>query len=568
MRLTGRLLTGLAAVLVGAALAGPGHAATTARNPIAAENALPGTAAWNTVQAPFRYVEGYASEVSVMPGETVHFHVQTEPAARYRIYIYRLGWYGGLGGRLMTCLPSCETDEQGAPQPVTPFDPATGLNRPNWPVTDTFTIPADWVSGYYTVRLILTTGPGSRAGSTVPLIVRALPTRASTILVDAPVNTWQAYDSWGGRSLYTFRNGYGSNRVAFDRPYVHGEQDMFEWEYQAVRYLEREGYDVSYTTDVDVDRDPGELLRHRLFMMIGHNEYWTKVMRDGIEAARDQGTNLAFLGGNTGYWQLRYEDNREVLVEYRIRSVDPEPNPGLKTTQFRLLGPPRPECEVVGVQWQDGIGFESDFPVSNAALGDPYFAGTGFTPNSVLKQLIGGEWDGVQQGCDVPTPTVLFHFPAQMDRGPADVTRYTAVGGARVFSGSSLRFSWGLDDWGQDHPPADPRLQRFMKNVLDDLTRPAAPTQLAAAFAKKRKAVVLTFKRYPDVRVRWIAVYRHSGTKTFGIDDRGTQLACVSTGTSCLDKALPFPAVVRYAAVTRDSWRTSVPIYSSPVRTR
>src|SRR5205823_5779801 len=106
--------------------------------------------------------------------------------------------------------------------------------------------------------------------------------------------------------------------------------------------------DVSYTTDVDVDRDPSELARHRLVLTAGHSEYWTKAMRDGFEWARDQGTNLAFMGANTGYWQIRYADDRRTIVEYRNATADPEPDVLTKTVRFRDLVPPRPECELLG----------------------------------------------------------------------------------------------------------------------------------------------------------------------------------------------------------------------------
>ena len=553
-----------AAGLVAACAIAP--AAALGANPIAIENAKPGSSGWTVRQANFRYIEGYTSEVSAAPGETVHFHVQTDPAATYRIELYRLGWYGGAGGRLVACLPACDGEKAGAPQPVPPFDPITGLDRAGWPVTDTLTIPADWVSGYYVAKLLLRSGPGAGTTSTVPLIVKDPPSRASAILVEAPVSTWQAYDSWGGRSLYTFRDGIGSNHVSFDRPYVHGEQDLFEWEYQLVRFLEREGFDVSYTTSVDVDANPGALQRHRLYMAAGHDEYWTKGVRDALEAARDAGTNLAFMGGNTGYWQIRYEDGRRTVVEYRVRGNDPEPNPALKTTLFRLLGPPRPECELLGVQWQDGIGLETDYPIANAALGDAWFAGTSFTAGATLTRLIGGEWDGVQAGCVTPPLTVFFHYGGTADRGPADTVRYTAPSGARVFDAATLRFSWGLDNYGTDLPSADPRLQQFARNVLDDLTRPAPPVEVTAR--AKRRSVGLHVDRHQDARVRWIAVYRHPGPAAFRLGDPRSTLVCVTRTGKCLDSARPSTAVVRYAAITRDRWRASFPTYSPPVRPR
>ena len=519
-------------------------------NPIQVENAQPGSTGWDARQAPFRRIEGYTSEISVAPGETVQFHVSTVPAAPYRIEIYRLGWYGGLGGRLMGCLPACDSDKPGSPQPVPPFDPATGYLDAGWPVTDTVVVPTAWVSGYYLARLVLT---GTPFTSKVPFVVRAPRAAApSSILVSAPVNTWQAYDTWGGRGLYTRVNGVWTNHVSFNRPFVHGEQDLFEWEIQAVRFLEREGYDLSYATSVDADRDPGELLRHRLFMSIGHDEYWSKGIRDTLEAARDQGTNLAFMGGNTGYWQIRYENDRRTIVEYRIATDDPEPDGSLKTTLFRELNPPRPECELLGVMWQSGIGATGAYAVNSTALSDPYFAHTGFTVDGVAP-IIGGEWDGIQPGCNAPPPTVFFHYPGPP--APGDAVRYVAPSGARVFSAGTLRWSWGLDDYGTGQP-ADPRLQQFTRNALDDLTRPAPPISVRALAI--RAGLRVAVRRHPDLRVRGVDVFRRLG--------RGATLVCSGLAAPCLDRKAPPGRVLRYSAVVRDRWGMSREVLSNPVR--
>ena len=125
-----------------------------------------------------------------------------------------------------------------------------------------------------------------------------------------PVNTWQAYNPWGGKSLYPF-NSTGLSpavRVSFDRPLAFTSQGPFDAEYNLVRFLEHEGYDVSYQTDVDTDLRPESLLDHRL-VVCGHDEYWSKRTRDAFDAARALGTNLAFTGSNAAYWQIRYEDS-------------------------------------------------------------------------------------------------------------------------------------------------------------------------------------------------------------------------------------------------------------------
>ena len=229
-----------------------------AASPVQVENARRGTRSWQRAPAPAGSIEGYSSVTSVLPGSSVSFHVSTTPAASYRIELYRLGWYRGAGARLVGCLPSCSRQKQGAAQPA-PVPALTGEVRANWPLSDQLTVPEDWLSGYYVAKLVLTSGRDRGKAASIPFIVRAPSTRQSLILVQAPVNTWQAYNGWGGKSLYDFdsRDGVPATRVSFDRPYV-GEQILnnpFSWEYQLVRFLEREGYDVSYATNVDVHRD-------------------------------------------------------------------------------------------------------------------------------------------------------------------------------------------------------------------------------------------------------------------------------------------------------------------------
>ena len=332
-----------------------------------------------------------------------------------------------------------------------------------------------WVSGYYLANLVITHGRFAGRGSFVPFIVRATPGRSAKILVQAAVNTWQAYNRWGGRSLYWNHTGIGDDHVSFDRPYnprgaprEGGRMANLPqaWEFPLVRFLERYGYDVSYTTDVDIDRNPAELLRHRLVMTAGHDEYWTKAIRDGFERARAAGVNLAFMGANTGYWQMRYQDNRHTIVEYRTADRDPEPDPTLKTIQFRALATPRPECTLTGVQWGE-IGSADYTPVGSASTPpDPWFIGTGFRPTDVLPRLVGYEYDSVYDACKTPPFTRLFQatIPNHLD---AVAVRYIAPSGAHVFATGSIRFATALDPL---RARGDPRLQRFMRNALKDLT--------------------------------------------------------------------------------------------------
>jgi hypothetical protein len=457
--------------LTAAAVWAAGATPAPAPNPIQVENARPGATSWRIRLLPQHVLEGYASEVSVAPGDTLHLHVSSSAGLRYRVRVYRIGWYGGMGGRLMPCLPCRPHTATAQPRPAP--DPATGYLRLQWPVTDAVPIGTAWVSGYYLAELVALNG----RGSWIPFVVRAPASRRSAILVQAAVNTWEAYNRWGGRSLYWNHTGVGDDHASFDRPYqLHGAPTEGgrganlppAWEFPLARFLERYGYDVAYTTDVDTDRDPAELLRHRLVMTAGHDEYWTKAMRDAFEAARRAGANLAFMGANTGYWQMRYEDRSRTIVEYRSAKRDPETDPALKTVRFRDLSPQRPECWLEGVQWGE-IG-NADYTAVGAGVTpqDPWFAGTGFKPTDTLRGLVGYEYDTLFDSCKLPWPvTDLFHatIPNHVN---ADAIRYTAPSGSTVFASGSIRFAVALDDL-TGH--GDARLQRFMRNALADLTR-------------------------------------------------------------------------------------------------
>jgi hypothetical protein len=537
-----------------------------ALNPITRENALPGTPGSGSGDWRDSDLQGYTSETSLTPGETLHLHVSTPAGVDYRIELFRLGWYGGVGGRLVACVPSCLGYRSGRTHDPAPTDPATGEVRLSWPVTDQLVIPSDWVSGYYLVRLVPSDG-GVRG--TIPFILRESPDRPSPILVEVPVNTWEAYNAWGGKSLYDFNStgGAPANRVSFDRPYLWelpGSQPVSKWELPVVRFLEREGYDVSYATDVDVDRDPGLLLRHRLIVLAGHGEYWTKGMRDAFETARSLGTNLAFLGANIGYWQVRFEDDRRTIVGYKSLA-DPEPDPALKTILFRDLTPPRPECSLLGVQHYTGSYQwpRGDFQV--VAAGDPWFAGTGLTASSTVTGVVSREHDQIPYGDDPRGPcglappsavlTVLFRHEGKDPLERAEAVRYTTSSGTRVFSAGSLEFAWALDGYRVNgdgaETPVDPRLQAFMRTALADLLRPAPPARVAARRLKRSTRVAVSSI---DPRVAQSFVYRHRGARAFVPTDAGVRLVCGGSSAVCLDRARLKPGLYRYAAVVRDEW--------------
>jgi hypothetical protein len=466
----------------------------SAANAIQTENALAGTAGWRHTDAPYpssaqsyaglvTSIDGYTVEQSVAPGGTVQLHVAVAtPDLRYRIQVYRLGWYGGVGARGKACLPdpNCLGDRAGVTQPGAPppMDPVTGQVEAGWPVTDTINVGSDWVGGYYIAQLILTNGPNAGTARWVAFIVRQ-PSSHSTVMVQVPVTTWLAYNGWGGKSVYDNKsaNGVRASHVSFARPTWAAEFHMFDYEYPFVRFMERNGYDVSYATDVDVHRAPSQLRNHKLIMVAGHDEYWSAEMRDGWDAARDAGVNVANMGANTAYWQVRFEDDEHTMVVYKS-TADPIADPARKTLQFRDVG--RPECELFGVQYNysDAIdGIVRNYGVVNGALSNPWFAGTGFSANSTSRNTVGYEWDLITPGCDVPTPTPLFHWDDPADALPAaDAVTYTAPSGAKVFSSGSMQFSYGLDPWRDGFTSStDVPMYTFMQNMMAELTGGAPP---------------------------------------------------------------------------------------------
>jgi hypothetical protein len=493
-----------------------GHAAAPPINPIKAENARRGTTAWQVSRAASADV--YAGEITAAPGDSVDVHVST--ASRYRVVVYRLGWYGGAGARLMTCVPGCRSDEQGHVQPA----PAAGEpTRADWPTTDVVHTGRDWVTGYYLIEALMTNGPDAGRAATTFVILRAPPGASpSPILVQVPVNTWEAYNQWGGKSLYDMSGISRAHAVSFDRPFGANAQSPMWWEIQLVRFLERNGYDVSYQTDLDTDSDGASLLQHQLVIVAGHDEYWTMGIRRAFDQAQTRGTNLAFMGSNEAYWHVDYQDARRTIFSYKSM-YDPNPVVSQKTAMFREIG--LPECELMGVQhsWFGVLDHALDYTVTTAGAADPWLAGTGLHAGDTIAGVVGREHDQINpypQACYKPGLVDLFHYDGGTVDQNGDAVRWTAPSGARVFASGAQEFSWALDSWRADgrlftqipvgsdrSAQVDPRVQRFMQNVIADLVRPAPPVGLTFRLAVGSAHVRIT--RPIDPRVTsFDAAYR------------------------------------------------------------
>ena len=464
------------ASLTGMAIGANAYAAG-ASNPISIENALPGTSGWiPTNQAQNREIEGYANKSSVGGGESINFYVNTASKS-YTIQIYRLGWYGGAGGRLLKTV----TGRAGTKQTIPTPNATTGMVECRWTKPYTLVLPNGtqaWTSGHYLAKL--TTAEGKQ--SHIPFVVRD-DNRFVPYLVQSSVNTWQAYNNWGGKSLYDFNstNNKPASKVSFNRPYnSYGSGDLFNdfsgWELNTLRFLEREGYDVSYCTNIDTHANSNLFARCRSFLSIGHDEYWSMDQRNTVEYERNQGHHLAFLGANACYWQVRFENGfdgtaNRTLVCYKDALLDPySANPAtedMTTIRWRDGVSDRPEVELIGVQYEY-YPVNADMVLTNT--NHWVFAGTGLTNGSRFVGLVGYEADHFTNRSP-SNLVVLADSPVNTgsNQGYSNMAIYQHPSGAWVFATGSMQWAWGLDDFfsGISHPNVvNSGTQKIMRNVL------------------------------------------------------------------------------------------------------
>jgi len=243
-------------------------------NPVVCENSQPGTpmSQWYSPSA-WGDIQGFSTTTSVQPGQTISFKVSSP--ANYKVEIFRLGWYGGDGARLMPSTPT--TVFPAVTQPDCVKDAPTGeVDCGNWTVTASWTVPSNAVSGEYIADLDQTDGHGFMP---YPFVVTS-PSSHSDIVVQTSDQTWTAYNMWGGADVYQGNGPALDGRdyaVSYNRPLnVSGANGIFGSEYAMVQWLERNGYDVSYLSGIDVSTQGSLLLNHKTFMSSGHDEYWNQ----------------------------------------------------------------------------------------------------------------------------------------------------------------------------------------------------------------------------------------------------------------------------------------------------
>jgi hypothetical protein len=497
------------------------NAAASGPNPITAENALPGTNAWRINLTPSddvaKQIKGYASTTSVNKGDTITLFVTVNPAQTFSLDVYRMGYYQGLGARLML-----HDSVSGISQPACTVDPATGMASCAWTAGYQLPIPSTWTTGVYLVKLT----NSQQFQNYLTFVVRD-DGSTSDLLYQQSVTTYQAYNNYPndvpsgstlpatGKSLYDYNSssnltGAGTTRavkVSFDRPYSNddGAGDFLDWELYFIRWLEQSGYDVSYCTDIDTHRDPTRLANHRGFLSVGHDEYWSKEMYDQITAALNSGLGLGFFGANAVYWQIRLEPSASgtpyrVQTCYKDATKDPVSGP-TTSVNWRNALLNRPEQQLLGsmfVAQQPSGATPAPFVVANSS--NWVYVGTGVNDGDSTATIVGYECDKSQIAFAMPvsvpgTYTVLSDSTFTTTQGGPDgasspaaehanAVVYQSGSGAWVFNAGSIEWSWGLYNYGSRNY-ADARIQRMTANVLDALAAgpvaiPAAPTNLTA----------------------------------------------------------------------------------------
>lgn len=442
------------------------------------------------------FVEGYAGRVSYAPGEDLTLHVSSSAAA-FSVEIVRLG------AKPESVWSSASV--AGREHPV-PEDASSHGCR--WPMAVTLKIPTEWRSGYYQVTMRVRDGGGkfiqrntrTAEGSCFFVLRPTEPGKASKILLQLSTHTYNAYNNWGGSSLYAY-NGRGGNqghRVSYERP---PGSLFFMWEQPFVEWAERNGFTFDYASNGDLEFHPEILKAYRLVLSVGHDEYWSAPMRDNLEKFITGGGNVAFFSGNTCCWQVRSEDNGQALTCWK-QNLFSDPVYAARGSYDTLSSlwshhlVKRPENQLTGVGFLWGGYHKSHGQLMDASgaytVHRPehwIFTGTGLKRDDAFgakDTIVGYECDGceLEWKNGLPTPThrdgtpdtfeVLGTAPAQWH--PDDCQWYDQWENGRkgnavlgVYTRGGTVFTSGSTDWSHGLRGGDVIVDRITRNVLEKL---------------------------------------------------------------------------------------------------
>ncbi|UCM89319.1 N,N-dimethylformamidase beta subunit family domain-containing protein [Streptomyces marincola] len=416
-------------------------------------------------------IKGFVSEGTVAPGASLDFRVTVDPPREFTIDVYRIGYFGGDGARLLLSSPNLI----GIRQPP-PLIAGRTVSCHHWWLSWRLQVPPDWLPGAYVA--VLTTADGEFR-SHVPFTVRD--DRPADLCLILPDITWQAYnlfpeDGRGGASLYHAWDAAGrligeqnaAVTVCFDRPYAGAGLPLHAGHaYDFVRWAERYGYDLSYATARDLHAGRVDASRYRGLVFSGHDEYWSAPMRRAVEDARDGGTSLVFLSANTMYWQVGLNALPSGAGD-RLLTCRKRQGPG-RSALWRDQG--RPEQLLLGVQYSGPVPRPHPLVVRNA---DHWlWEATGAGEGDELPGLVAGEADRYYPRTPLPdsvSRVLLAHSPYRDESGARrhqETSLYRAPSGAWVFASGTFAWSPALARPGH----IDHRVQKATANLLDRICK-------------------------------------------------------------------------------------------------
>jgi hypothetical protein len=410
--------------------------------------------------------------------------------AKFEIEIFRTGYYGGRGARLMTTLGPFDGVVQETPMPGD-----KNLHECRWSKTTTLEIPSDWVSGVYLGRL--TTLPDSEEKPYWQSYVVFIVTddRPADILFQCSDNTWQAYNPWPTNfSVYTHPKGNQGPwaDVSFDRPYGRyaqfngvvndplsvGAGEWLSFEFPFAYFLEEHGYDVTYCSNSDMI-DPKVGLRCKSFLSVGHDEYWDIRQYESAVAMRDAGVDLMFFSGNSVCWVTPLRESstgqpKRIMFrggpyggDYKY-AVDREKDHG----PFPHRGPD--EGYLMGARNIEPVNGGGDWTCVKPEHW--MFEKTGMKKGDSIPGLIGWEYHGdppAIPGLEIVGAGIAFQGGTNPQNWQATI--YPGPKGNFVFQASTIFWCQGLSHppghtlpwshWSRPHGP-DERVQQITHNLL------------------------------------------------------------------------------------------------------
>lgn len=458
--------------------------------------ALAGVAA-SAAETEALFIEGYASELSVVGGEEIGFHISTS-AKEYSLKISRMGAKAEVVFEKLRL----KADQHPVPENASGHGCA-------WPEAIRIPVDPEWRSGYYHVELSATDRGGRfsergvrTAGSSCFFVVRAAePGKNARIVLQLSTNTYNAYNNWGGLSLYAYngRGGVQGNRVSFHRPPA---SQFFKWELPFIKWAEQNGYELDYAVNSDLEFRPEILDHYSLVLSVGHDEYWSTPMRDHLEKYIAGGGNVAFFSGNVCCWQVRSEDDGQALTCWKEHLTKdplfPSDDNSLLSTLWGHHLLKRPENELTGVGFLHG-GFHLSHKMVMDGSGafkvhrpeHWIFEGTDLQRDAEFggkHTIVGYECDGCElewrDGLPFPTNqdgtpesfTVLASAPAQWH--PSDAEWYDRWDRERMgaaclglYEKGGTVFTAATTDWSHGLQGGDAATMRITENILDRLSK-------------------------------------------------------------------------------------------------